>query len=561
MIEKVPGYDAQTNSIPTALEMFYHWEQTKPNDVYLRQPIGNKWIDYTWQDCGDQIRRTASYIRSLNLPEKSKIALVSKNYAHWIMADLAIIMSGNTTVPFYPNLTSNQLNQVLTHSDSKVILTGKLDDWENMRAGVPAEVQGIAMPMSTDGTYMTWEKIQEEYPRLEENYIPNKSDLSSILYTSGTTGSPKGVMLEHNSYIKGLVAISKLIDVFSTPHRYFSFLPLNHVAEKNVVEHGSLYNGGTIHFAESLETFAKNLQETSPTMFFAVPRIWTKFQLGVLSKMPQKKLDLLFKIPILNNNIKRKIRKGLGLNDAKIVLTAAAPCPESVHNWYQKLGIDLQELYGMTENNGACTVMTLENKVIGTVGQPYPSSDLKIDAESKEIMMKAEWVMRGYYKEPDMTAEVMKDGYLHTGDMGEIGEDGMLRITGRVKDTFKTAKGEYIVPGPIEWGFALNNSVEQVCLLGRNLGQPVALIVLSEIGRNVQTEELSKSLSATVKSINKDLVDYERIKKIIIAKEDWTIDNGILTPTLKVKRNVLEARYEDRLEGWYNESEDVIWEA
>ena len=561
MIEKVPGYDAKTNRIPTAIEMFYHWEKTKPNDTYLHQPIGDEWISYTWQECGIQIRKMATYLKSLDLPEKSKIALVSKNYSHWIMADLAIIMSGHVTVPFYPNLTSTQLNQVLTHSDSKAIFTGKLDDWNSMRPGVSADIKGIAMPNSIEKDYITWEKIQESHTPLEENFIPEKSDLSSILYTSGTTGSPKGVMLEHNSYIKGLVAISDLIDVFSTPHRYFSYLPLNHVAEKNVVEHGSLYNGGSIHFAESLETFAKNLQDTSPTIFFAVPRIWTKFQLGVLSKIPQSKLDLLFKIPFLNTNIKRKIRKGLGLNDAKIVLTAAAPCPKSLHEWYQNLGIKLQELYGMTENNGACTVMTLENMVLGTVGQAYPNSDLKIDEETKEIKMKADWVMRGYYKEPEMTEEVMKGGYLHTGDMGEIGSDGMLKITGRVKDTFKTAKGEYIVPGPIEWGFALNNNVEQVCLLGRNLGQPIALIVLSELGRKMKSNELQTSLTTTVKSINKDLVDYERIKKIIIAKEDWTIENGILTPTLKVKRNVLEAQYEGRLEGWYNEEESVIWEA
>lgn len=560
MIEKVPGYDAKNNTIPTAIEMFYHWERTKPNDIYMRQPFGDEWKDYTWAECGDQVRRTSSYIRSLDLPEKSKIALVSKNYTHWIIADLAIIMSGHITVPFYPNLTSNQLNQVLTHSESKVIFTGKLDDWKGMKSGVPADVQGIAMPMSEEKDYISWDEIQKNNEPYTKDYSPDKEDLVSILYTSGTTGSPKGVMLKHNSYIKALIAVSSLVDVLSTPQRYFSFLPLNHVAEKNVVEHSSLYNGGVIHFAESLETFAKNLQETSPTIFFAVPRIWTKFQLGVLSKLPQKKLDLLLKIPILNNNIKRKIRKALGLNDAHTVLTAAAPCPEVLHRWYEKLGLKLQELYGMTENNGACTVMAKDNMKLGTVGQKYPGSEIKIDKDSNEILMKADWVMHGYYKEPEMTEEILKDGYLHTGDMGEIDEDGMLKITGRVKDTFKTAKGEYIVPGPIEWGFALNNNVEQVCLLGRNLAQPVALIVLSELGVKKVKERLVRSLTATVESINKELVDYEKIKKLIITKEDWSIENGILTPTLKVKRNVLEQMYVDKLEAWYDHEDHLIWE-
>ncbi|MEO9965245.1 MAG: AMP-binding protein [Reichenbachiella sp.] len=548
------------DNLPTLTEMLYYWEQKKPNDVFLKQPLGDQWITYTWSESIDQIRKMAAYLKQLGLAPGSNIALVSKNCAHWILADQAITMAGHVSVPLYPTLTATQLNEIIVHAEAKVIITGKLDDWDAMKSGVPDDVLGIALPLSTETNYVSWESVLENTKPIEENFVPASSDLVAILYTSGTTGTPKGVMLRHDNYRLAVRAIEKVIEVISKPHILFSYLPLCHVGERVAVETAAIYSGGTISFVESLDTFLKNLQDTRPTIFFGVPRIWSKFQLGVLGKLPQRRLNLLLKIPILSALIKKKIRRGLGLDRAEIVITTAAPCPKPLLNWYEKIGISLLELYGMTENHGVCTIMPSEKTKVGSVGKAYPGSDLIIDEDTGEIRMKADWVMSGYYKEPELSSEVVRDGYLHTGDIGELDDEGYLFITGRLKDTFKTAKGKFVVPGPIEWGFALNNDIEQICVLGRNLPQPIALVVLSEIGMNKSPEEVLESISTTISDVVKDLVSYEKLKKAIIVNEAWSIENGILTPTLKVKRNVLEKLYDEKLSDWYELPDTVIWE-
>jgi len=541
------------------VEWFYHWEQNKPDEVYLRQPKGNSWHTYTWKQVGEEARKMATYLKGMGFVPGTHIGLISKNCAHWIIADLAIMMSGHISVPFYPNLVGEQLRQVLEHSEVKLLFVGKIEEWEKMKAGIPKELPTVSLPESHVTELKQWNEIISNKKPLQTNEAPNDEAICTVIYTSGTTGTPKGVMYNHRQ-LKLVAASAKFIINFGEKeHRYFSYLPLCHVAERMIVELGSLHCGGTVSFAESLDSFMSNLSNTNPTLFFAVPRIWTKFQMGVLEKMPQKKLDLLLKIPVLSGIVKKKIRKGLGIDDAEYCLTAAAPCPPSLHRWYNALGVQLLELYGMTENVGACTIMPPTKVRMGTVGFPYRGSELQIDPETSEIKMKAPWLMQGYYKEPTMTASVMQDGYLHTGDMGEIDKEGFLKITGRVKDTFKTSKGEFIVPGPIEWGYALNNLIEQICVLGRGLPQPVALIVLSDLGRRKGREEVEKSLAETMISVNQGLIDYERVKKVVVMKEPWTIENGILTPKLSIKRNVLEGKFEENLQTWYSTEKTVVW--
>ncbi|MCS6822060.1 MAG: AMP-binding protein [Microscillaceae bacterium] len=553
----------------TLLEKFYEWEKKQPNKVYLRQPSGNQWINYTWAEVGDQARRIATAINSLGLPPKSNIGIISKNCAHWIISDLAILMAGHVSVPFYPTLSAEQLNQVLNHSECKVLFIGKLDEpnWKAMKAGIPGNIQCITYPQYNQSAkieekgYWKWEDLLKKYEPKKDNHIPDLDDIFTIIYTSGTTGMPKGVMHSFYTSSIGIDSAAEILKIGSTEDRYFSYLPLCHIAERAIVESASIHSGGTVYFADTLESFAANLAEAQPTHFLAVPRIWTKFQMGILAKIPQKKLDLLLKIPILSSIIKKKIKKKLGLSKAKVILTGAAPMPPALLSWYHKLGIYIQEAYGMTENNGECTLMRLDKVKMGTVGQPYPGVQLKIDKENNnEILMKAEWVMVGYYKEPGKTAETIQDGWLRTGDSGEIDEEGFLKITGRVKDTFKGAKGEFIVPGPIEAGFATNTNIEQVCIVGRGLPQPIALVVLSEFGKNLDKIAITESLEATRKAINQKLVHYERVEKVVVVKEPWTIENGLLTPTLKIRRNILEEKYEGLLQKWYEKSDSVIWE-
>lgn len=544
----------------TYLERFYHWEKHMPDAPFLRQATDGQWKVYSWKEAGQEARQMANVIKAMDLPEKSNIALVSKNCAHWIIADLAIVMSGHVSVPFYPNLTAEQLNHVLTHSESKLLFVGKLDDWEHMQHGVPKSVRCISIPLGPTSGMDQWSDMISDQEPIKEVKIPEPDDLWTIVYTSGTTGSPKGVMLSHSAYITSGEAVRKVVDLSKFRHRYFSYLPLCHIAERAIIGVGNYTSGGTISFAESLDTFMDNLKDTKPTVFFGVPRIWTKFQLGVLSKMPEKKLNLLLKIPIVNKKVKKKILDGLGLSEVQFAITGAAPCHVSIHKFYNDLGLYLHEAYGMSENSAVCSVMKEDAVKPGTVGQLYDGVEVKIDPQNGEVVMRAPWLMQGYFKEPDMTAEVLKDGWLHTGDMGEVDSEGFLKITGRVKDTFKSAKGEYIVPGPIEWQFGMNNNIEQICLVGRELPQPIALVVLSEIGNSTAREEVNHSLSSSVASINQDLVNYERIHKVVVVKEVWSIENGILTPTMKIKRPKIEEHYSAQLMNWYEQESTVIWE-
>ena len=548
----------------TPIENFFHWENTTPDNVYLSQPLGNEKKEYSFAETGNQARRMASALIAMNLPEKSHIGIVSKNCAHWIISDLAIAMAGHISVPFYATLVADQINQVLVHSECKVLFVGKLDAWKSMKEGIPPSVKCIAYPGFYDGCPATemdeWDNIIRGHEPLKENIKPKNEDLFTIIYTSGTTGVPKGVMLTNEATISALNYTQNEVSLHTENARFFSYLPLCHIAERNIVESASLATGGTVFFADTLESFQKNLQEAMPTHFLAVPRIWTKFQQGILAKMPQNKLDLLLKIPFVKAVIKGKIQKGLGLSDAKVILTGAAPMPPSLLDWYKKLGITIREAYGMSENVGAHSIMPADAVKSGTVGKPYPKVETRIHPETGEIQMKSPWNTIGYYKEPILTEALLHDGWLCTGDMGEIDSEGYLKITGRVKDMFKSGKGEYIVPSPIENMLAVNPIIEQVCVAGAGLPQPVALIVLSDIGKNMERQLLIESLEMTLKRVNPSFKNYEAVRNAIVVKGGWTVENNMLTPTMKIKRNIVEAHYKAQMEEWVELNETVIFE-
>jgi len=538
----------------TIIQYFYKQEASKGDRPFLHQPFGDKWETYSWQQVGQMARKMATHIHAKGLKPKSHIGLVSKNCREWIIADLAIMMAGHISVPFFPTLTGDQIAEVLRLGDVDLLFVGKTEVWDDMGTGVPADMPIIRFPHYEGNSKVErgdhWDEILANTEPLQGFPSPKIDDLWTIVFTSGTTGTPKGVMLNYSApyrLLKDTEEYNALELSKSGDNRFFSFLPLNHIAERSIVENSSMTYGGEIFFTENLSRFAQNLAFAKPTVFFAVPRIWTKFMLTILDKMPQKKMDRLLKIPFVSSIVKKKIATGLGLQHSRCNVSGAAPIPQSTKDWFGKLGIPIAEGYGMTENCAASTFMKVEEERPGSVGQAQGSVELKIDPETEEILMKGPFVMEGYYKSPDKTAETLKDGWLHTGDQGRIDEDGYLFITGRVKDTFKTSKGKFIVPAKIEEKFSQNSDIEQMCLLGLGVPQPVLTVVPSEIGLGKSKEDLSESLCATLDAVNNELPNYQRVSTILVTKEPFSIEGGTLTPTLKVKRSKVNEKYQDRL--------------
>ena len=537
------------------LEMMYKWEEEKGNEVFLSQPINSIWHDWTWEEVMLEVRKMAAYIKSLNLEKKSKIAILSKNCAHWIMSDLAIMMSGHISVPLYPNLSAKILNKILIHSETKMMFVGKLDDFEKMKSGIPSDVNCITYPFYSQD-YPKWNDLIRDVSPLQENVIRDDNELATIIYTSGTTGDPKGVM--HKFYNFSFATTNAVNALPLKDESFFSYLPLSHIAERLLIEMGSIYCGGKVSFAESLDTFAQNLSYSQPSVFLGVPRIWTKFQQGILAKLPQKKLNILLSIPIISSLIKKKIQKGLGLSKARNVFTGAAPTPAALIRWFESLGIIIQEAYAMTENTCYSHVSFREKIKIGSVGQALPLCDVKL-SDQNEIMIKHDALMDGYYKDEEQTNDTIKDGWLYTGDEGEIDSEGFLKITGRVKDIFKTSKGKYVAPSPIELKLSANKNIEQVCIVGTEIPQPIALVVLSDRGRDKTQEDLISSLEKTLEVVNPKLEKHEKIHNIIIVKEEWTIENNLLTPTMKIKRNAIEKIYRINYQEWYDSSKRIVF--
>ncbi len=542
------------------LARFLHWEKQKPSGLFLNQPINGGKKTWTYQEAGTEIRKMASAIKALGYPDRSNIAILSKNCAHWVMADLAIMMTGHISVPLYATLTAPSIKQILDHSQSKAIIIGKLDEYPSQQEGISSGIARIGIEMYGVNESLSWEKLVQANAPIESIYNWSKDDLMTIMYTSGTTGMPKGVMHTSGNFDVVLRAAIEELRLPMEPS-LFSYLPMSHIAERMGIEVYGFYAGAQFSFAESLETFPKNLFETQPHSFFAVPRIWAKFREKILEKMPQKKLSRLLSIPIIGSIVKKSIRKKLGLSRATHIYSGAAPISVDLLEWFKSIGIEIFQAIGMTEDCVYSHFNRHGKNKIGTVGIPFKNVKVKIAADG-ELRLKSDANMKGYYKEPSLTAESFdEEGYLKTGDKGEIDSEGFLTIVGRIKDQFKTDKGKYVAPAPIEMKLLANTDIEQVCVVGMGIPQPLALTVLSAAGKAKSKEAIIESLSASLKEVNGELESYEKIEKAVIMQGDWTVPNGLMTPTMKVKRNEVEKIHVPKYPGWYHTKEGVvIWE-
>jgi long-chain acyl-CoA synthetase len=548
-----------------ALQRLYHWERTAADQIVLTQPLGGGAVrDFTWAQLMDETRRMAAHLQSLGLPPGSCIAILSKNCAHWLMCDFAIWMAGFVSVPLYPTLAAGTIRQILEHSEAKLLFVGKLDGWEAMKPGVPANLPCISTPLSPPNTYTRWDDIVKNTAPLAGTPVRDGAELATIMYTSGTTGNPKGVMHSFDTFGWSTQAALKRVPIDRNA-RILSYLPLAHVAERTIVEHCLLATSMHVFFAESLETFTADLQRARPTVLFSVPRLWVKFQQGVHAKMAPAKLARLLKIPIVRGLVRKKILGALGLDQCEFAAGGAAPMPPELLRWYEDLGLPIIEVYGMTENCGVSHATLPGVQRPGTVGKAYEGVQSRLDPNSGEIQMKSPGVMLGYYKEPALTRESFTaDGWLHTGDKGQLDPEGNLRITGRVKDLFKTSKGKYVAPAPIEDRLVMNGAVEACVVTGANLGQPLGIVMLNAEAalraRDLaQRPAMEVSLSAHLDAINARLDPHEQLDCLVVVSEAWTVDNGFITPTFKVKRNRIEEAYGALFERWVGARRAIVW--
>ncbi|MGB7739621.1 MAG: AMP-binding protein [Steroidobacteraceae bacterium] len=550
-----------------ALQRLYYWEKTAPDRVALTQPLGGGVVrDYTWREVLDQSRRMAAHLQAIGLQRGDRVAILSKNTAYWLMSDFAIWLAGGVSVPLFPTLAPGTIRQILEHSESKLLFVGKLDGWDHMKPGIPAGLQCISHPLAPADameSYPRWDDIVARTAPLQGEPVRPGEELATIIYTSGTTGAPKGVMHSFEAFAWVVQTALNRVPLDGNT-RMLSYLPLSHVVERALVEHGQLATGMHVYFAESLETFAADMRRARPTMFFSVPRLWVKFQHAVLAKMPAAKLDRLLKLPIVRGLVRRKILTTLGLQDCIFAAGGAAPMPPELLRWYARIGLNVAEGYGMTENLAA-THITVPGQAIGTVGLPYDGVQCRLDPSDGEIQIRTPATMLGYYKEPEMTRRVFTDdGWMHTGDKGVFDAAGNLKITGRVKDLFKTSKGKYVAPAPIEELLVMHGAVEACCVTGANLGQPIGLLMLNDDAiRKLQDPagrtELEASLADLLQATNRTLDPHEQMACLVAMTEAWTVDNELITPTLKVKRNRIEDMFAANFERWTSTGRAIVW--
>ncbi|MGF1696777.1 AMP-binding protein [Vibrio kyushuensis] len=550
-----------TCTLPPPNELILKWSQERPNEVYLKQIINRQFVEFTYAEVADKALRLVSALNKLGAEPGDKVALISKNCAEWFICDLAMMLGDFVSVPIFPTAGAETIEYCATHSESKFIIAGKLDDakaTQEVLSNLP-DIISIALPYDSAPScqYQFEDLITEVEP---STFRPEHCDdkLMSLVYTSGTSGQPKGAMLTYGAFSWSVQQLVNHIGI-QDGDRLFSYLPLAHITERVYIFGCSIMGGVVTAFPESLDTFIEDVKMQRPTLFISVPRLWTLFQQRIQDKLPPRKLNLLLKIPFINSLIKKKLAEGLGLDQARVLGCGSAPVSAALLNWYHSVGLNITEAWGMTETFAYSTInYPFREDKIGTVGDAGPGIELKI-AQDSEIMVRGKGLFSGYYKNDIATKETFdSEGWVHTGDIGSIDADGYLWIQGRKKDTFKTAKGKFVAPVPIEKKLFEYSRVEMMCLIGLGLPGPILLVVPHDFP-NFDRKRYERTTERVIEKMNAQLGSHEKIKGVLMIKEPWSIENNVLTPTLKIKRHILEQKYHDLGADWPKDKL-VIWE-
>lgn len=547
------------------LARLYRWERERAERVFFTQPFGGgKVREWTWRQVAAEVRSIAAYLKAQDWEPESRVAILSRNCAWWIMADLAIWMAGHVSVPIYPSLNCRTARYILEHSEAKACFLGATDEKEMASCGIPADVHCIELPTATPSGHTSWDDVVTSCPPLSGCPLRAAGDLATIIYTSGTTGTPKGVMHCFAAFSYFAKTASELLGL-TEQERLLSYLPLAHIVERCACESLGMFLGFHLYFTEGIDTFLVDVKRARPTLFPSVPRLLAKFQQGVFEKIPQRRLDALLRIPILSRVVKKKILRQLGLHAARYAASGAAALPIDTLRWYRNLGLDLFEGYGMTET--VITHLPPPGRVRpGYVGSALDGVEVKLRNDG-ELMLRSPMNMLGYYKDAQGTRGAFtEDGFFRTGDLVHLDRDGQVKIIGRVKEQFKTSKGKYVAPAPLESMLTAHPAVEACCVMGAGLPSPIAVVVLSQQAKkDCATPDargaVEEALLGRMNEINAQVDPHERMRFIAIVEGPWTIGNEFLTPTLKVKRATLERRYLGMVQSWDKLASPVVWES
>jgi long-subunit acyl-CoA synthetase (AMP-forming) len=449
---------------------------------------------------------------------------------------------------------------------------GKLDNWARQRTGVPEGLPCIALPLSDalaqQPNLPCWEDIVASTEALNGRITRDSQDLALLAYTSGSTGEPKGVMHSFGGISDASERTMVLINERTghpSQHRVLSYLPLSHIFERSKIACWSLVAGNVqVFFSESLATFVDDLKRARPNSFISVPRLWLKFQHGVFAKIPAEKLDAALADPVKGQVVAKQVLASLGLDAVVSAGSGSAPISAELIAWYRKLGLDLMEGYAMTEDFAYSHGSLPQYNQPGYVGRALPGVQSRLSPEG-EILVKSPGCMVGYYKRPDLTAEAFTDdGYFRTGDCGHFEPNGMLKLTGRIKELFKTAKGKYVAPAPIESRLNNHPMIELSVVCGTGQSAACALVQLSEQHQAqrqnpAMREKIELELARLLEDTNAALNDHDQLRMLVVMNAPWTIENGCMTATLKIKRSAIETSIGQSLNGWYAQPGQIIW--
>lgn len=529
------------------VDQLLHWSIHKPDATWLIQPAQGDLLTWSWAQAADQVRRMAAALQARGWPQGSCVAIAGLNTAHWMLADLAIQMAGLTPVGLFPRQVGRNVTWILEHCEAVAVFMGPMAGAADFLEAVPDSLLKISLPyLGAPAGHVGWDELIRDHAPLASYSNPSPDTLATVVYTSGTTGYPKGVMLSFGNLAFSSAVFRETLPV-QDDERLFSYLPLAHLLERTAVEMASLYWGAEVFFLERVEKMAEQLPLAAPTRFAAVPLVLARMQAGYTSRISEQRLLQLVNRRWIGKLLRRRLVSRIGLGNTRAVLSSGAPVALATLKFFRDvLGLDVYECYGQSESL-YCSMNRPGHARIGSVGRPFPDANLRLSEEG-EIQVRHPGVMMGYYKDPEATAEAFTaDGWLRTGDKGRFDEDGFLYITGRVKDIFKTAKGKYVAPAPIEGAMAGNSDIDQVCLIGINLTQPVLVASLSREALSRPRHEVEARLLADMERVNAPLEDHERIAKVLLVQDRWSIENGLLTPTLKVRRGEVEALYADAI--------------